>query len=162
MPGNEGMFDALHKYHNHDTSKVLLGLTSLFVVISSLSSFQIFAMPVFDNLEFKYTSKYNKPCPWWLRSGIRVFFGSVEFFISAALPFLRNLAALIGGIALLITLAYPCFMWIHIRKPTTYSAIWGLNWALGILGMVLSILVVIGATWSLATMGIEFHFFKAQ
>lgn len=156
------MFDVLYKYHRRDTSKVLLGLTSLFVVINCLSSFQIYAMPVFDNLELKYTTKYNKPCPRWIRSGFRIFFGSVEFFISVALPFLRNLAALIGGVALPITLAYPCFIWIQIKKPTRYSAIWCLNWALGISGMVLSILVTIGAMWSLATVGIEFHFFNPR
>ncbi|KAJ6336402.1 hypothetical protein OIU78_012904 [Salix suchowensis] len=46
MP-NAGMLNALHKYHGHDTSKLLLGLTSLFVVLNCLSSFQIYAMPVF-------------------------------------------------------------------------------------------------------------------
>ncbi|KAJ0026145.1 hypothetical protein Pint_09273 [Pistacia integerrima] len=157
-----GMLDALYNHHGNDTSKLLTGLTSLFVVINSLSSYQIYAMPAFDNMEFRYTSKFNKPCPWWLRTGIRVFFGSFTFLLAVALPFLRDLAGLIGGIALPITLAYPCFMWIQIKKPPKYGAIWSLNWILGVLGMVLSILVVIGATWSIVTMGLEIHFFKPQ
>ncbi|KAK6118938.1 hypothetical protein DH2020_047317 [Rehmannia glutinosa] len=73
IPANGGMLSALDQYHRNDTSKVFLGLTSLFVVINSLTSFQIYAMPVFDNLEFRYTSNKNGPCPWWLRTGIRVF-----------------------------------------------------------------------------------------
>lgn len=161
MP-NGGMLNALHKYHGHSTSKLLLGLTSLFVVINCLSSFQIYAMPVFDNLELRFTSKMKKPCPWWLRIVFRIFFGCLAFFISVALPFLMSLAGLIGGVALPVTLAYPCFMWILIKKPTKYSAIWCLNWILGVLGMVLSMLVIAGAIWTIVTMGIEIHFFKPQ
>ncbi|KAA8528805.1 hypothetical protein F0562_036160 [Nyssa sinensis] len=157
-----GMLNALNKYHRHDTSKVILGLTSLLVVINSLTSFQIYAMPVFDNLEFRYTSNVNKPCPWWLRTGFRVFFGCLAFFVAVALPFLPSLAGLIGGIALPVTLAYPCFMWIMIKKPQRYSAMWYLNWALGCLGMVLSILLIFGAIWNLVTQGIEVHFFKPK
>ncbi|KAG7966893.1 hypothetical protein I3843_08G071900 [Carya illinoinensis] len=159
---NGGMLNALSKYHAEDTSKWLLGLTSLLVVVNCLSSFQIYAMPVFDNLELRYTSKVNKPCPWWLRVGFRAAFGCLAFFIAVALPFLPSLAGLLGGIALPITLAYPCFMWILIKKPQKYSGIWYLNWGLGALGMILSILVVTGAIWVIVTIGIEIHFFKPQ
>nr|XP_023922729.1 lysine histidine transporter-like 8 [Quercus suber]POE97641.1 lysine histidine transporter-like 8 [Quercus suber] len=157
-----GMLRALQQYHGDDTSKFLLGLTSLIVVINSLSSFQIYAMPVFDNLEAIYTSNRNKPCPWWLRSGFRAFFGCLAFFIAVALPFLPSLAGLLGGVALPITLAYPCFMWILIKKPQKYSGIWFLNWALGVMGMVLSVLVLSGAIWGMVTIGIEIHFFKPK
>ncbi|KDP36841.1 hypothetical protein JCGZ_08132 [Jatropha curcas] len=162
IPRNGGMLGALYKYHGHDTSKMLLGITSVLVVVNCLSSFQIYAMPVFDNLEFRYTSKMNKPCPRWLRSGFRVFFGCLAFFIAVALPFLPSLAGLIGGIALPVTLAYPCLMWVMIKKPHKYSPFWCLNWILGLLGMVLSVLVVTGAIWTIVTMGIEIHFFKPQ
>lgn len=157
---NGGMLSALKRYHGDDTSKFLLGLTSLIVVINSLSSFQIYAMPVFDNLEARYTSNRNKPCPWWLRSSFRASFGCLAFFIAVALPFLPSLAGLIGGIALPITLAYPCFMWTLIKQPQKYSGIWFLNWALGVMGMVLSVLVLSGAIWGIVTIGIEIHFFK--
>ncbi|XVE56248.1 hypothetical protein DITRI_Ditri03aG0223100 [Diplodiscus trichospermus] len=160
MPENGGMLSALYKFHQHKTSKFLLGLTSLLVVVNSLSSFQIYAMPVFDNLEFRYTSKWKKPCPRWLRTGIRVFFGCLAFFISVALPFLPSLAGLIGGIALPITLAYPCLMWVIIKKPRKFGPNWCLNWALGVLGMALGALVTTGAIWGIVTKGIEIHFFK--
>ncbi|KAE8726968.1 Lysine histidine transporter-like 8 [Hibiscus syriacus] len=161
MPENGGMLSALYRYHVLDTSKSLLGLASLLIVINSLSSFQIYAMPVFDNLEFRYTSKCRRPCPRWVRTGIRVFFGCLAFFISVALPFLPSLAGLIGGIALPITLAYPCLMWVIIKKPHKFSPCWCLNWALGVLGMVLSVLVTTGAIWGIVTKGIEIQFFKA-
>ncbi|KAE8712691.1 Lysine histidine transporter-like 8 [Hibiscus syriacus] len=162
MPENGGMLSALYRYHGLDTSKLLLGLVGLLIVINSLSSFQIYAMPVFDNLEFKYTSKSGRRCPWWVRTGIRVFFGCLAFFISVALPFLPSLAGLIGGIALPITLAYPCLMWVMIKKPQRFRPCWCLNWALGVLGMVLSVLVTAGAIWGIVTKGVEIHFFKPQ
>lgn len=160
MPENGGMLRALYQYRRHDTPKLPLGLASLLVVINCLSSFQIYAMPVFDNLEFRYTSKWKRPCPQWLRTCIRVFFGCLAFFISVALPFLPSLAGLIGGIALPITMAYPCLMWVLIKKPQKFSPFWCLNWGLGLLGMVLSVLVTIGAIWGIVTKGIEIHFFK--
>ncbi|KAH7523433.1 hypothetical protein FEM48_Zijuj06G0010400 [Ziziphus jujuba var. spinosa] len=159
---NGGMLTALYKYHGQDTSNLIVGLASMLVVINSLSSFQIYAMPVFDNLEFRYTSSMHKPCPRWLRTGFRLFFGCLAFFIAVALPFLPSLAGLIGGVALPITLAYPSFMWVLIKKPPKYSFVWFINWLLGALGMVLSLLVVTGAIWILITEGIEVHLFKPQ
>ncbi|KAL5984114.1 Lysine histidine transporter-like 8 [Asimina triloba] len=161
IPPN-GILTALYQFHSRDTSQAVLGLTSLLVVINCLSSFQIYAMPVFDNMESGYTSKHNKPCPWWLRSGFRAFFGAVSLFIAAAFPFLSSLAGLIGGIALPVTLAYPCFMWIAIKKPERYSALWYINWGLGSSGMVLSVLLVAGGVWSILDTGFKLRFFKPQ
>ncbi|XP_071925520.1 lysine histidine transporter-like 8 [Coffea arabica] len=162
IPSNGGIMSALDKYHRNDTSKVIPGATSLFIVLNSLTSFQIYAMPVFDNLEFRYTSNNNRPCPWWLRAALRMFFGCLAFFIAVALPFLPSLAGLIGGITLPVTFAYPCIMWIMTNKPVKHSAMWYLNWSLGSLGIVLSILLVFGAIWTIVTQGIEVHFFKPQ
>ncbi|XP_071729149.1 lysine histidine transporter-like 8 [Rutidosis leptorrhynchoides] len=162
MPTTGGMLTALYKYHGQSTSKAILGSTSTLVIINSLTSFQIYAMPVFDNLELRYITKTNGPCPWWVRAGSRVFFGALAFFVAVALPFLPSLAGLIGGIALPVTLAYPCFMWIVMKKPEKYSKMWWLNWILGCLGMTLSILLVFGAVWTIVTRGIEVHFFKPK
>lgn len=158
----EGILAALFKQHGNDTSRGVLGLTSLLVVINCLSSFQIYAMPAFDNLESGYTRRNNRPCPRLLRSGLRAFFGSVTFFVSVALPFLPSLAGLIGGIALPVTLAYPCFMWIVIKKPEKCSAMWYINVGLGSLGMVLSVLLVAGGVWSAVDHRLKLRFFKPQ
>lgn len=156
------MLNAFYKYHGNNTSHALLATISLLVLISCLTSFQIYGMPAFDNLELMYIRRNNKPCPRWLRSVCRLFFGCLTFFIAVALPFLPSLVGLIGGVSLPITLAYPCFMWISLRKPQKYSLSWFLNWVIGILGMLLSILVVTGAIWSIVTYGIEIHFFKPR
>ncbi|KAI3734452.1 hypothetical protein L6452_13920 [Arctium lappa] len=162
MPTTGGMLTALYKYHGQSTSKAILGSTSMLVIINSLTSFQIYAMPVFDNLELRFVSKMNGPCPWWLRAGSRVFFGGLAFFVAVALPFLPSLAGLIGGIALPVTFAYPCFMWIVMKKPERFSKMWWLNWILGCLGMMLSMLLVFGAIWTIVTRGIEVHFFNPK
>ncbi|KAH0454941.1 hypothetical protein IEQ34_016865 [Dendrobium chrysotoxum] len=50
-----------------------------------------------------------------------IFFGYVVFLIAVAFPFLSDLAGLLGGIALPVTLAYPCFMWIVIKNPEKFN-----------------------------------------
>ncbi|KAL3597557.1 hypothetical protein D5086_009194 [Populus alba] len=164
IPSNGGMLTAFMQFHGHDTSKFAKGLVYLLVVINCLSSFQIYAMPVFDNLEFRYTCMKNKRCSWWVRTGFRLFFGALAFFIAVAFPFLPSLAALIGGIALPLTLAYPCFMWISIKKPRQkgHGVMWCLNLGLGCLGMVLSFLLVVAAVWNLATKGLHANFFHPE
>ncbi|KAA8535948.1 hypothetical protein F0562_028426 [Nyssa sinensis] len=135
IAANGGMLGAFSKFHRHNTSKFVKVTIYLLVVINCLSAFQIYAMPALDNLEFAYSSKKNKPCPGWLRKGFRVFFGGLTFFVAVALPFLGSLAPLLGGLTLPLTFAYPCFMWIAIKKPRPNSAMWCLNLGLGSFGM---------------------------
>ncbi|CAN0845612.1 hypothetical protein LINGRAHAP2_LOCUS4155, partial [Linum grandiflorum] len=59
-----------------------------------------------------------------VRALIRAGFAFTSFFFAVALPnSLGRVAGLIGGITLPATLAYPCFMWLKVRKPTKYSGI---------------------------------------
>ncbi|XP_074571764.1 lysine histidine transporter-like 8 [Curcuma longa] len=157
-----GILTALNAFHGADTSRALLGLTTLLVIINSLSTFQIYAMPVFDSMESGYTNRNNRRCPWWLRASFRAFFAGVNFFIAVAFPFLSDLAGLIGGLALPVTFAFPCFMWLIVKKPERYSAIWYINWALGSVGIALSMILVTGGVWNLVKAGIDLRFFKPQ
>ncbi|XP_065017943.1 lysine histidine transporter-like 8 [Musa acuminata AAA Group] len=161
IPSN-GMLTALYAFHGKDTSRILLGLTALLVVVNCLSCFQIYAMPIFDSMEAGYTKKKNRPCPRWLRSAFRAFFAGISYFMAVAFPFLSDLAGLIGGMALPVTLAYPCFMWILVKKPERYSAMWYINWVLGSAGMVLSLILTISGVWNLVKTGIDVRFFKPQ
>ncbi|GLT42987.1 hypothetical protein SLA2020_169640 [Shorea laevis] len=158
---NLGTLSAFSRFHRHDTSKYVIGLIYLLLLISCLCSYQIYAMPVFDNLEFIYISKKKKPCSRLVRAGLRLFFGGLTFLIAVAFPFLGSLAILIGGMTLsLLTYAYPCFMWNSIKRPQKNSVIWCLNLGLGCLGIVLSMLVVVAAAWNLADKGLNANFFK--
>lgn len=162
IPANGGMLTALYKYHSHDVSRFVLGLTSLFVVVNCLCSFQIYSMPIFDDMESSYTRKKNKPCPWWLRTSFRVFSGFLSFFVAVATPFLSSLAGLIGGIALPVTLAYPCFMWLKAKKPKKYNVMWCLNWFLGTIGIALSGVLITASMYVIVDTGIEVSFFDPQ
>ncbi|KAL6322873.1 hypothetical protein AAG906_020913 [Vitis piasezkii] len=86
IPENGGMLTAIYSYHGRDTSQFVLALTSLLVIINSVSSFQIYGMPMFDDMESKYTKRKNKPCPWWLRALFRTMFGYGCFFTAVAIP----------------------------------------------------------------------------
>ncbi|KAJ0041385.1 hypothetical protein Pint_28619 [Pistacia integerrima] len=59
----EGMLCALYKFHSHDVSQFMLGLISVFIVINALTSFPIYAMPTFDNMESNYTSRTGEAVP---------------------------------------------------------------------------------------------------
>uniref|UniRef100_A0A0D6R3I3 Amino acid transporter transmembrane domain-containing protein n=1 Tax=Araucaria cunninghamii TaxID=56994 RepID=A0A0D6R3I3_ARACU len=155
-----GILNALYGFHNQDIARGLLGLTFLLVVINCLSSFQIYSMPMFDNFEASYISWANRPCPWWVRSGFRVFFVFFAFFVGVALPFLNSLAGLFGGLSLPVTFAYPCLMWVLIKKPEKYSSSWYLNWGLGIVGSILSVAFVVGGVWSIIDTGLKLKFFQ--
>lgn len=159
-PTNGGILTALYVLHGKDTARWLLGMISLLVIINALSSFQIYAMPMFDDLESTYTTRFKGPCPWWLRVILRAIFGYFCFFIGVAMPFVASFAGLIGGISLPVTLAYPCFMWLKIKKPKVYGPVWWLNWFLGILGICLSALLVAASLYVVIDTGVEYSFFK--
>lgn len=154
------ILSSVSKFHGHKTSTFVLGLICIIVVINCLSTFQIYSMVVFDNLEFKYTSRKSKPCARWLRMVFRFLFGGVAFFAAVALPFLPSLAPLIGGMTLPLAYAYPCFMWIAIKKPQPRSGKWCINMGLGCLGLVLSVVLVVAAIWNLTDKGLNANFFK--
>ncbi|KAK2976263.1 hypothetical protein RJ640_026892 [Escallonia rubra] len=160
IPVNGGMLAALYMFHGQDTAQWILGLTSVFIIINALSSFQIYGMPMFDDMESKYTTRFKKPCTWWLRVIIRCMFGYGCFFVAVAIPFLGSFAGLIGGIGLPVTLAYPCFMWLKIKKPKAYSSTWWLNWILGVLGMGLSGILIAAGLYVVIDTGIQVSFFK--
>lgn len=156
------MLAALYAFHSRDVSRFVLGLTSLFVIVNAVSSFQIYGMPMFDDMESNYTIRKKQPCPWWLRSVFRAMFGYGCFFVAVATPFLGSLAGLVGGIALPVTLAFPCFMWLKIKKPKMYGGMWWLNWVLGVIGVVLSGLLTAAGLYVVINTGVTVSFFKPQ
>ncbi|KAK3421119.1 hypothetical protein EUGRSUZ_G01814 [Eucalyptus grandis] len=156
---NGGLYVAFPQFHGHDTPKLVMGLTYLLIVASCLSAFQIYAMPVFDTLELRYTSIRNCRCSRRARTFLRVFFGCLTFFVAVALPFLGSLAPLIGGMTSTLTFVLPCFMWLMIKRPRRKSGKWWLNVGLGWLGVVLWAVMVAAAIWVLVDRGINANFF---
>lgn len=153
---------ALYAFHSQNIARTILALISIFVIVNAVSSFQIYGMPMFDDMESKYTTRCKKPCPWWLRVIIRTLFGFFCFFFAVAIPFLGSIAGLVGGIAVPVTFAHPCFMWLKFKKPKKYSTSWWLNWGLGILGMCLSGILMAAGIYVVIETGIQVSFFKPQ
>ncbi|XP_024025827.1 lysine histidine transporter-like 8 [Morus notabilis] len=160
IPADGGMLRALSEFHRQDISKFVMGLIYLLIIINGISTFQIYAMIVFDNLELRYTSIRKKRCARWVRTAIRLLFGGLVYLISVAFPFLGSLAPLIGGLTMPLTYAYPCFMWISIKKPRQNGAMWFVNIGLGCLGLILCVLLVVSAIWNLADKGLNANFFN--
>lgn len=156
-----GLLTAFPQFHREQVTKFSMGAMYLLIIIHCLSSFQVYAMPVFDNLELRYTSMKGKKCPRWVRTCLRLFFGGFTFFMAVTFPFLPSLSALLGGFTLVpVTYAYPCFMWLSIKKPRVKGVVWWFNLALGCLGMFLSVLLVAAAIKALADKGLHANFYK--
>ncbi|TKY67786.1 Lysine histidine transporter 8 [Spatholobus suberectus] len=156
-----GLLTSFPQFHKRQLTKFSMGAIYVLIIIHCLSSYQIYAMPVFDNLELRYTSIKNQRCPRLVRACLRLFFGGLTFSIAVTFPFLPSLAALLGGMTLVpITYAYPCFMWLALKKPTPRGVVWCFNVALGCLGMFLSALLVAAATRTLVDKGLPANFFK--
>ena len=162
IPANGGMLAAIYAFHSRDVARSVLGLMSFFVIVNALSSFQIYGMPMFDDMESQYTQRFKKPCPWWLRAIIRAMFGYGVFFVAVAIPFLSSMAGLIGAISLPVTLAHPCFMWLKFKKPKKYGPLWWLNWTLGLSGMGLSAVLSAAGVSVIIDTRIKLSFFKPQ
>ncbi|KAJ6386140.1 hypothetical protein OIU77_029162 [Salix suchowensis] len=63
IPKNGGLQSAFYAYRRNDTSQFIMGLVSLLIIINALSSFQIYAMPMFDELESIFTKRMKKAMP---------------------------------------------------------------------------------------------------
>ncbi|PNY14093.1 lysine/histidine transporter 8-like protein [Trifolium pratense] len=158
---DRGLLTAFLQFHKQQVTKFLMGAIHVMVVLHCLSSYQVYAMPVFDNLELRYTILRNEKCPQWLRTCFRLVFGGITFFIAVMFPFLPSFVPLLGGITLVpVTYAYPCFMWLAIKKPCTKGAMWCFNLVLGCLGMLLSVLLMAAAIRTLVDNGLHANFFK--
>ncbi|KAL9296235.1 hypothetical protein ACSQ67_022131 [Phaseolus vulgaris] len=156
-----GLLYSFPQLHKNQITKFSMGALYVLVIIHCLSSYQIYAMPVFDNLEIRYTSMKNEKCSVLARTCIRLFFGGLTFFISVTFPFLPSLSALIGSITLVpITYAYPCFMFLSLKKPPRRGLVWCFNAALGCLGLLLSVLLLAASARTLANKGLNANFFK--
>ena len=147
-------FKVVNKFHKYIYIYIKV------VLLNRLCTFQVYAMPVFDNMEMRYITKKKKPCSKGVRTCLRILFGGLTFLAAVALPFFGSLTLLMGGIALPLTFAYPCFMWIAMKKLRPNRVVWSINLVLGCFGIVFSVLIVIAAAWTLSDKGLKSDFFK--
>ncbi|MED6121253.1 hypothetical protein PIB30_028356 [Stylosanthes scabra] len=157
----EGLLSSFADVHAHEVARFTIGAMYFLVIIHCLSSYPVYAMIFFDNIELRITARKNMKLPRWVRTCIRLFFGGLTFFIAVAFPFLPSLSLLLGGIAFVpVSYAYPCFMWVAIKKPRRRSFAWCFNVVLGCLGMVIAVLLIASALKTLIDKRLNANFFK--
>ncbi|KAL3150737.1 hypothetical protein ABBQ32_000519 [Trebouxia sp. C0010 RCD-2024] len=81
---------------------------------------QIFAQPVFENVETLITEKQLWPSsrPRLMRAVVRSLYVALTTFVAICLPFFADLMGLIGAAGFTpMTFILPCIFWIKARKP---------------------------------------------
>lgn len=160
----EGIMNTIYFLHGSEIPGAALGLTYLFVALNSVSSFQIYSMPVYDSLEASYTSRKMRPCPRSVRLGFRLFFVMFNLFAAVAFPFVSTFAGVMGAISSIpLTFGYPCFMWLRIKGSDAKNLgfLWYLNWFLGCVGIALAVCVTAAGLFTIfQNHSFRFNFFK--
>ena len=160
---SSGILSSVYAFHQSDISRVLMGFLFILVAINCLTGFQTYSFSIFDNFEAGYTAKCNRPISMHARVIFRLFYVLTNLLIGIAFPWVSGLTGMLGGLTSApVTFAYPCFMWLAIKKPKQYSFSWYLNWTLGIVGMSMAVAFAAGGIWSIVTAGLTLHFFRAS
>ena len=160
---SSGILYSIYAFHQMDISRPVMGFLFILVVINCLTTFQMYSFTIFDSFEAGYTEKRNRPISKQTRVIFRCIYVFTNLLIAVAFPWLSSLSGLLGGLSSApVTFAYPCFMWLAIKKPPTYSFSWYLNWTLGTLGALMAIAFTAGGIWSIVHYGITLHFFQAS
>ncbi|CAI9115332.1 OLC1v1016214C3 [Oldenlandia corymbosa var. corymbosa] len=148
--------------HEHKTpsKKWILATIYIALLLHLICAFNLYAMLAFDNLErVIYVSKNNRACPRWVQSAIRSVYGGFVYFLAMAMPFIGKLGPFFGAMTLPLTLVYPCFMWIAIRKRMSSRRKWSndmrISLGVGCFGTGLSFVLFGVALWDLVDYGLQ-------
>ncbi|KAJ7970701.1 lysine histidine transporter 1 [Quillaja saponaria] len=139
----------------------LIATANMFVVIHVIGSYQIYAMPVFDMIEFALVAKLHFKPSKTLRFVTRNIYVAFTMFIAITLPFFGGLLSFFGGFAFAPTTYFlPCIMWLRICKPKKYGLSWWTNWICIVLGVCLMILAPIGGLRSIIIQAKDYKFYS--
>ncbi|KAK9104203.1 hypothetical protein Scep_021047 [Stephania cephalantha] len=107
----------------------LIGVANLFVFVHVVGSYQVFAVPVFDQMETFMVKKMRLKPSLRLRVIGRSLYVGLTMFIGMSFPFFGGLLGFFGGFAFAPTTYFlPCIIWLIIFKPKRYSLSWFINW----------------------------------
>ena len=85
---------------------------------------QIFAQPVFENVETFMTKRQLWPSgkPWLMRAIVRSLYVMLTTFVAICLPFFADLMGLIGAAGFTpMTFILPCVFWLKVRLVFRYA-----------------------------------------
>ena len=85
-------------------------------------TFQVFAQPVFENIESFMTENQVWPSkqPWLMRAIVRSLYVAFTTFVACLIPFFADLMGLIGAAGFTpLTFIFPCIFWLKVRTATS-------------------------------------------
>ncbi|CAI9777278.1 unnamed protein product [Fraxinus pennsylvanica] len=123
----------------------LIAMANLFVVVHLIGGYQIYAMPVFDMIEYALVKILKFKPSWMLRIVSRNIYVAFTMVVGITIPFFNGLLGFFGGFAFASTTYFlPCIIWLAIYKPRKFSLSWFTNWICIVLGVILMIVASIG------------------
>jgi hypothetical protein len=126
-----------------------------------MGSYQIYAMPVFDQLETVLVKKLHFRPSLLLRLVGRSTYVAVTIFLAVTFPFFGALLGFFGGFAFAPTTYFlPCIMWLCIYKPKPFSLSWLTNWFCIILGVLLMFTASIGGLQQIIVDASTYKFYQ--
>ncbi|PRQ20722.1 putative amino acid transporter, transmembrane domain-containing protein [Rosa chinensis] len=123
----------------------LIAAANFMVFIHVIGSYQIFSMPVFDQIEQYLVENRGFTPGLPLRIIARSLYVAAAGFVAMCIPFFGGLLGLFGGLVFASTSFFmPCIMWIVTQKPKTFSFHWIFSWISIVIGVLLAVLSPIG------------------
>ncbi|CAI9777277.1 unnamed protein product [Fraxinus pennsylvanica] len=139
----------------------LIAMANLFVVVHLIGGYQIYAMPVFDMIEYVLVKKLKFKPSWTLRIVSRNVYVAFTMFVGITIPFFDGLLGFFGGFAFASTTYFlPCIIWLAIHKPRKFSLSWFTNWICIVLGVILMIVASIGGLRQIILKAKDYKFFS--
>ncbi|GLU11418.1 hypothetical protein SLE2022_281660 [Rubroshorea leprosula] len=139
----------------------LIIAANAFVVIHVIGSYQIYAIPVFDMIEFVLVKKLHFKPTRYLRFISRTTYVAFTMFVAITFPFFGGLLGFFGGFAFAPTTFFlPCIMWLAVYKPKKFGWSWCANWICIILGTLLMILSPIGGLRNIILQAKKYSFYS--
>jgi len=133
---------------------------SIFVIIHVLGSFQVYAMPIYDMLEYQMV-KRNIPNGWISRLIYRTMYVVAVAFIAITIPFFGSLLGFIGAVGFgPTTFTYPPAMWLILKKPSPKTWHFWASWFCVLFGIIITIIGAIGGMYGIIVDSKSYHFYQ--
>ncbi|KAL3153488.1 hypothetical protein ABBQ38_011819 [Trebouxia sp. C0009 RCD-2024] len=119
-------------------------LASVMVIIHVCGSFQVYAMPVYDMIEYQLV-KHRVPNGFVTRLVYRTIYIVLVAFIGITLPFFGDLLGFIGALGFgPTTYSLPSIFWLLVKKPKITNWHFWASWACIIAGAIITVFGAIG------------------
>lgn len=139
----------------------LIAAANLMVVIHVVGSYQVYAMPVFDNIERILITRLNIPPGIALRIVARSAYVALTLSVGVTFPFFADLLGFLGGFGFTPTSYFlPCMIWLAVKKPKRFSLSWLINWGCIFLGVCIMVVSTVGGLRNIIKDSSSFSFYS--